>query len=86
VLDRLAGILSVEEMRQLNYAVDGEKRQARDVVAEFLTLKGLTSTKQLAQKNDSHPINRSPNCLVCAQGPQGRRGSLAQPEPSHARP
>jgi osmoprotectant transport system permease protein len=50
VLDRLGGILSVEEMRQLNYEVDGEKRQARDVVGEFLMRKGLTSTKQLAQK------------------------------------
>jgi glycine betaine/choline ABC-type transport system substrate-binding protein len=49
-LERLGGILSVEEMRKLNYEVDGAKRQARDVVEEFLTRKGLTSTKQLAQK------------------------------------
>jgi glycine betaine/choline ABC-type transport system substrate-binding protein len=28
-------------MRKLNYAVDGEKRQAKDVAREFLHIKGL---------------------------------------------
>jgi glycine betaine/choline ABC-type transport system substrate-binding protein len=28
-------------MRKLNYAVDGEKRQAKDVAREFLRSKGL---------------------------------------------
>jgi glycine betaine/choline ABC-type transport system substrate-binding protein len=41
VLKQLGGILTVDEMRKLNYAVDGEKRQAKDVVREFLTRKGL---------------------------------------------
>jgi glycine betaine/choline ABC-type transport system substrate-binding protein len=41
VLRQLGGILSVEEMRRLNYAVDGERRQARDVVKEFLDKKGF---------------------------------------------
>jgi osmoprotectant transport system permease protein len=41
VLKQLGGILSVEEMRKLNYAVDGEKRQAKDVAREFLRSKGL---------------------------------------------
>jgi osmoprotectant transport system permease protein len=41
LLKRLGGILSVDEMRRLNYAVDGEKRQAKDVVREFLVQKGF---------------------------------------------
>lgn len=41
VLQQLGGILSVDEMRKLNYAVDGEHRQAREVVQKFLAQKGL---------------------------------------------
>jgi len=41
VLRQLAGILSVDEMRQLNYQVDGEKRRPREVVREFLIEKKL---------------------------------------------
>ena len=51
VLRKLGGILTVEEMRQLNYGVDGEKRQAKDVVREFLLQKGLISEKDLAKQN-----------------------------------
>jgi osmoprotectant transport system permease protein len=40
-LRRLGGILSVEEMRQLNYAIDGEKRSAKDVAREFLIKKKI---------------------------------------------
>ena len=40
-LKGLSGILTVDEMRKLNYAVDGEKRQAKDVAREFLRGKGL---------------------------------------------
>jgi glycine betaine/choline ABC-type transport system substrate-binding protein len=40
-LQKLGGILTVEEMRKLNYAVDGEHKQARDVVREFLRRKRL---------------------------------------------
>ena len=41
VLKQLGGILTVDEMRKLNYAVDGEKRQAKDVAREFLRQKQL---------------------------------------------
>jgi osmoprotectant transport system permease protein len=41
VLKQLGGILTVDEMRKLNYAVDGEKRQAKDVTREFLRGRGL---------------------------------------------
>jgi osmoprotectant transport system substrate-binding protein len=37
----LAGTISDDEMRQLNYAVDGEHRDAKQVVQEFLRKKGL---------------------------------------------
>jgi osmoprotectant transport system permease protein len=43
ILKQLGGILTVDEMRKLNYAVDGEKRQPRDVAREFLSQKGLLS-------------------------------------------
>jgi len=39
-LDELAGEISDAEMRQLNYAVDGQKRDVKDVVREFLRSKG----------------------------------------------
>jgi osmoprotectant transport system permease protein len=50
VLQKLAGILSVEEMRKLNYAVDGEKRQASDLVREFLASKGIVTNSIVAQR------------------------------------
>ena len=37
LLDSLAGKITNEQMRRLNYAVDGEHRQARDVVHDFLS-------------------------------------------------
>jgi osmoprotectant transport system substrate-binding protein len=37
----LAGKISDEEMRKLNYAVDGERRDTAEVVREFLRAKGL---------------------------------------------
>jgi osmoprotectant transport system substrate-binding protein len=40
-LDELAGKISDEEMQQLNYAVDGQHRDIKDVVTEFLHKKGL---------------------------------------------
>jgi osmoprotectant transport system substrate-binding protein len=40
-LDGLAGKISDAEMRALNYAVDGEHRDVKDVVREFLRGKGL---------------------------------------------
>jgi glycine betaine/choline ABC-type transport system substrate-binding protein len=41
VLQKLGGILTVDEMRKLNDAVDGEKRQPREVAREFLKLKNI---------------------------------------------
>jgi osmoprotectant transport system substrate-binding protein len=39
--DRLGGVLSVEKMRRLNYAVDGEHRSPAEVVREFRQAAGL---------------------------------------------
>jgi glycine betaine/choline ABC-type transport system substrate-binding protein len=40
-LDELAGIISDDNMRQLNYAVDGQHRDVKEVVREFIRKKGL---------------------------------------------
>jgi osmoprotectant transport system substrate-binding protein len=40
-LEVLGGRISDEEMRQLNYEVDGQKRDVQEVVREFLRKKGL---------------------------------------------
>jgi osmoprotectant transport system substrate-binding protein len=40
-MDRLAGKVSADEMRGMNYAVDGEHRDVGDVVREFRKGKGL---------------------------------------------
>ncbi len=40
-LGELAGLFSEEEMRQLNYAVDGRHRDVKDVVRDFRRAKGL---------------------------------------------
>jgi glycine betaine/choline ABC-type transport system substrate-binding protein len=40
-LDTLAGKISDDDMRRLNYAVDGEHRDVKEVVREFLRRKGL---------------------------------------------
>ena len=40
-LSELAGKITEEDMRRMNYAVDGEHRDATQVVAEFLRSKGL---------------------------------------------
>jgi osmoprotectant transport system permease protein len=41
VLQKLAGSISTEEMRRLNYEVDGNKRAAAEVVREWRRAKGL---------------------------------------------
>jgi osmoprotectant transport system permease protein len=41
VLARLGNAISTEEMRRLNYQVDGEKRDTREVVSAWLKSKGL---------------------------------------------
>ncbi len=40
-LNELAGRISDDDMRQLNYAVDGQHRDVKQVVREFLSNKGL---------------------------------------------
>ena len=40
-LNDLAGKISDDDMRQLNYAVDGQKRDVKQVVKQFLTNKNL---------------------------------------------
>jgi osmoprotectant transport system substrate-binding protein len=40
-LDQLAGKISDQDMQQMNYAVDGQHRDIKDVVREFLQRKGL---------------------------------------------
>jgi osmoprotectant transport system substrate-binding protein len=41
--DRLAGRIAADQMRAMNYAVDGEKKDARAVAREFLLAQGLIS-------------------------------------------
>jgi osmoprotectant transport system substrate-binding protein len=43
-LDQLTGRISAEEMRSMNYAVDGQKRDAAQVAREFLVDRRLIST------------------------------------------
>ncbi len=41
-LHELAGKISDEDMRQLNYALDGQRRDVKEVVRNFLRQKGLS--------------------------------------------
>ncbi|HEY8227499.1 MAG TPA: ABC transporter permease/substrate-binding protein [Pyrinomonadaceae bacterium] len=41
VLRKLSGTIPTEEMRQLNYEVDGKKRDIKQVVSEWIAKKGL---------------------------------------------
>jgi glycine betaine/choline ABC-type transport system substrate-binding protein len=41
VLAKLAGSISTDDMRKLNYQVDGEKRAPRDVAAAWVSSRGL---------------------------------------------
>ena len=41
ILQRLSGAISTDEMRQLNYAIDGRKRDKKDVAHEWLIKKGF---------------------------------------------
>jgi osmoprotectant transport system substrate-binding protein len=41
-LGRLGGRISAQEMRRMNYAVDGEKKDAAQVVRDFIHVKGIT--------------------------------------------
>lgn len=44
ILNQLAGLISDEEMQQMNYYVEKENRDAGDVAAEFLKTKGLLAS------------------------------------------
>jgi osmoprotectant transport system substrate-binding protein len=44
-LDRITGRISAEEMRNMNYAVDGQKRDAAQVAREFLVGRSLISNE-----------------------------------------
>lgn len=46
---QLSGLINQEEMRRLNYQVEGELRDIKEVVREFLQLKGLG---KLSKKNN----------------------------------
>jgi len=41
VLQKLSGSISTNEMRQLNYEVDGNKKDVKEVVREWISKKGL---------------------------------------------
>jgi len=41
-LNQLGGLISEEEMRRLNYQVDGERRDVKQVVRDFLRSRGLS--------------------------------------------
>ena len=41
MIQKLAGAISTDEMRRLNFEVDGRKRPAADVVREWRQSKGL---------------------------------------------
>ena len=41
VLQKLSNSISTDEMRRLNYEVDGNKRDAKGVVREWIAQKGL---------------------------------------------
>jgi osmoprotectant transport system substrate-binding protein len=49
-LEQLAGRISTREMRRMNYAVDGEKRDPADVVREFLRSWDASSIPEAAQR------------------------------------
>jgi glycine betaine/choline ABC-type transport system substrate-binding protein len=42
-LQRLSGRITTEDMRRMNYDVDGKKQDAADVAREFLTTARLIS-------------------------------------------
>src|SRR5438309_5553577 len=42
-LNRLSGRITADDMRRMNYAVDGEKRDAAEVVRDFLARKSILS-------------------------------------------
>lgn len=45
-IEQLAGKITADEMRQLNYLVEGELRDVREVAREFLVAKGLVNDRE----------------------------------------
>jgi glycine betaine/choline ABC-type transport system substrate-binding protein len=41
IVDELTGKITEEDMRQLNYAIDGQHRNVTEIVSEFLKKKNL---------------------------------------------
>ena len=41
ILAKLSNSISTDEMRQMNYEIDGNKRAVREVVAEWISRKGF---------------------------------------------
>lgn len=58
VLDRLAFRIDDERMRRLNYAVEEEKREFRDVAREFLAEEGLVSGGGGPRESGARPAGR----------------------------
>jgi osmoprotectant transport system substrate-binding protein len=52
VLGALAGKISDHEMQQLNYAADGQHRDVKDIVREFLQGKGLLGSPDAVPSSD----------------------------------
>jgi hypothetical protein len=49
-LQRLQGRISADDMRRMNYAVDGEKRDPSQVVRQFLSSMAKAPAGQAAEK------------------------------------
>ena len=58
-INELAGKISEEQMRQMNYEVDGEHRDVRDVAAAFLKSQ-ITKTKQNPRTKEKSQTEVSP--------------------------
>jgi len=55
VLNLLGGAISVAEMRELNFQVDGEGRDVKQVAAEFLRAKGLDRPQKFTRVRGAQP-------------------------------
>jgi len=55
VLNLLGGAISVAEMRELNFQVDGEGRDVKQVAAEFLRAKGLDQPQKFTRVRGPQP-------------------------------
>jgi uncharacterized protein YukJ len=52
-LEQLSGRISTQNMRRMNYAVDGEKRDVSDVMHDFLTCRSrATFQDRILAEND----------------------------------